>query len=259
MMHVKPIGALEDNYMYLVTDKKTGKAAVVDPVDVDKALEAAKSECVDLVAALITHHHWDHAGGTKKLAEVMGANFPIYGFDDGRIEALNNPSTDQLNFKVGGLDVTSLHTPCHTTGHICYYVRDENQKAVFTGDTLFIAGCGRFFEGSADDMNHALNVVLSALPDETKVYCGHEYTVSNLLFAKSVESGNQDIDAKLKWAKERSAEKKPTVPSTIGEEKRFNPFMRVSKPSVLEPLKVDDPVKAMKKLREMKNSFKASI
>ncbi|KAK0396345.1 hypothetical protein QR680_001680 [Steinernema hermaphroditum] len=259
MMHVKPIGALEDNYMYLVTDKLTGKAAVVDPVDVDKVMEVVKSEGVELVAALITHHHWDHAGGTKKLAEVMGNQFPIYGFGDGRIEQLNKVSTDQMVFKIGGLTVTCLHTPCHTTGHICYYVCDENEKVVFTGDTLFIAGCGRFFEGSAEDMNRALNVILSSLPDETKVYCGHEYTVANLLFAKSIEENNGDIDQKLKWAKQCSSDNTPTVPSTIGEEKLFNPFMRVSNPSVLGALKIDDPIEAMKKLREMKNSFKAKV
>ncbi|TMS36012.1 hypothetical protein L596_003283 [Steinernema carpocapsae] len=259
MMHVQPIPALEDNYMYLIKDTKSGKAAIVDPVDVEKVMEVVKAENVQLTAALITHHHWDHAGGTKKLAEAMGAEFPIYGFSDGRIESLNHATEDQKSFKIGELDVTSLHTPCHTTGHICYYVRDAKEKAVFTGDTLFVAGCGKFFEGSATEMNRALNVVLAGLPDETKVYCGHEYTVSNLLFAKSVDGDNTKVTEKLRWAQKLRAEHKPTVPSTIREEKTFNPFMRVADAAILKKLGVKDEVAAIDKLREQKNSFKAKV
>jgi hydroxyacylglutathione hydrolase len=144
-------------------------------------------------------------------------------------------------------------------GHICYYVEspDAVQKAVFTGDTLFLGGCGRFFEGTADQMYSALIEKLSILPDNTKVFCGHEYALGNLKFGKHVEPNNQDILNKIKWCEERRAQNEPTVPSTIAEEKLINPFMRVT----CEPVQkfanaVGDSIQTMAHIRKTKDSFK---
>uniref|UniRef100_A0A915N6R3 hydroxyacylglutathione hydrolase n=1 Tax=Meloidogyne javanica TaxID=6303 RepID=A0A915N6R3_MELJA len=154
--------------------------------------------------------------------------------------------------------IRALKTPCHTSTHICYYITDEaeNQKCVFTGDTLFIGGCGRFFEGTAEEMNYALNENLGKLPDDTKVYCGHEYTIKNLEFALSIEPNNPNILSKVEWAKNLRKQNGFTVPSTIGEEKAFNPFMRVNNFGIQEKLgTLYDPIATMQKLRDLKNKF----
>jgi len=222
MLHVTPIPALSDNYMYLIVDEKTKEAAIVDPVEPQKVVEAVKHSGVNLVAALTTHHHWDHAGGNEDLAKLV-PGLPFYGGDD-RIGALSKKVAHGDKLKIGELNVECLFTPCHTSGHICYLVTDdENSKAVFTGDTLFIAGCGRFFEGNAQQMYNALIKILGSLPGDTKVYCGHEYTEKNLKFAAVADPNNPEIAKKMAWAQQR----KCTVPSTIAEEKTYNPFMRV--------------------------------
>ncbi|VDK47179.1 unnamed protein product [Anisakis simplex] len=256
-MRIVPIPALTDNYMYLLVDESSKQAAIVDPVDIPAIQSALQTSGTELSAALVTHHHWDHAGETGNLADKYDSRLPIYGGDD-RISKLNNKVKDGDTFKIGSLHVKCIFTPCHTTGHICYFVTSENsdQKVVFTGDTLFIGGCGRFFEGSATDMHKALNEKLASLPDETEVYCGHEYTVTNLRFAQSVEPKNEEVSKKLEWAKAKQKNHEPTIPSTIGDEKRFNPFMRVSKSEELQKLaKSTDPIAVMALIREMKNKF----
>ncbi|VDM45195.1 unnamed protein product [Toxocara canis] len=166
-MKVIPVPALSDNYMYLLVDERTHQAAIVDPVDIPAIQSAVKSAGAELSAALVTHHHWDHAGETANLSTTYGNKLLIYGGDD-RISKLNSKVKDGDTFKIGSLNVTCLFTPCHTRGHICYYVVEESgKKVVFTGDTLFIGGCGRFFEGNAKEMHSALNEKLASLPDDT--------------------------------------------------------------------------------------------
>uniref|UniRef100_A0A673MSJ0 Hydroxyacylglutathione hydrolase, mitochondrial-like n=1 Tax=Sinocyclocheilus rhinocerous TaxID=307959 RepID=A0A673MSJ0_9TELE len=151
---------------------------------------------------------------------------------------------------VGSLNVKCLSTPCHTSGHTCYFVTKENgtePPAVFTGDTLFVAGCGKFFEGTADEMYKALIEVLGRLPPETCVYCGHEYTINDLKFAWHVEPNNEAIQKKLTWAK-------PTIPSTVADEFTFNPFMRVREKSVPEHAGTSDPIEAMRSIRKEKDA-----
>ncbi|TNN66142.1 Hydroxyacylglutathione hydrolase, mitochondrial [Liparis tanakae] len=161
--------------------------------------------------------------------------------------------------KVGSLNVKCLFTPCHTTGHICYYVTKEKSTeppAVFTGDTLFVAGCGKFFEGTAEQMHKALIDILGCLPPETLVYCGHEYTVSNLKFARHVEPDNEVIQKKLAWAKEKCSNGEPTVPSTLADEFTFNPFMRVKEKSVQDHVKQTSSIETMRSLRKEKDVFR---
>ncbi len=171
-MRVRILPALSDNYMYLLVDEATNKAAVVDPVDPDSVYKAVKEEKVELTSILTTHHHWDHADGNDKMANMV-KNLTVYGGDD-RIKALTNKVKHDDTFKVGELSVKCLFTPCHTKGHICYYVEGgDDSRAVFTGDTLFLAGCGKFFEGDAKMMHKALVEVLGHLPDDTVLFLHH--------------------------------------------------------------------------------------
>ncbi|XP_033221520.1 hydroxyacylglutathione hydrolase, mitochondrial-like isoform X2 [Belonocnema kinseyi] len=255
-MKIQILPALEDNYMYLIIDESSKEAAIVDPVDPDAVFLAVKENSVNLTKVLTTHHHWDHAGGNEKLCKMM-SDLQVYGGDD-RIGALTSNVKHGDKFKIGDLNVECLQTPCHTRGHICYYVTsDGDTPAVFTGDTLFAGGCGRFFEGTAEQMYKALVEILGSLPEETKVYCGHEYTHANLKFAQHVEPDNEAIKQKLEKVCTLREKQLPTIPSSISEEKLTNPFMRVDKSSVMKHAKESDPIKTMAAIRKEKDNFKA--
>ncbi|KAG5889303.1 hypothetical protein JTB14_031950 [Gonioctena quinquepunctata] len=257
-MKITILPALSDNYMYLITDENTKQAAVVDPVEPDTVLDAVKAEGVNLTKVLTTHHHWDHAGGNEELVKKSSGALQVFGGDK-RISALTNEVKHGDKFSIGEISVECLYTPCHTTGHICYYVTAPKQTpAVFTGDTLFVAGCGKFFEGTAEQMYSALVEKLGNLPDSTKVFCGHEYTIQNLKFARHVEKGNQDVLQKIEWADEKRKKGMPTVPSTIGDEKKFNPFMRVMMGTIQSHTSCSDPISTMHSIRKEKDNFKAS-
>ncbi|XP_077291363.1 hydroxyacylglutathione hydrolase tenzing norgay isoform X2 [Arctopsyche grandis] len=256
MMKIRVLPALQDNYMYLLIDPVTKDAAVVDPVEPDKVIAAVQEEGVTLKTILTTHHHWDHAGGNTNLVAKM-KSLNVYGGDD-RIGSLTNMVKHGDTFNIGNLNIKCLATPCHTSGHICYYVTSsaDDQAVVFTGDTLFLGGCGRFFEGTAQQMYTALIEILGKLPDSTQVYCGHEYTLQNLKFGNHVEPNNQDIQDKISWAKLKREESLPTVPSTIEEEKKINPFMRVNHPDVQKFAGCTEGVATMGNLRQVKDNFK---
>ncbi|XP_037722195.1 hydroxyacylglutathione hydrolase, mitochondrial isoform X1 [Drosophila subpulchrella] len=261
-MEIKILPALQDNYMYLIVDTKTREAAVVDPVEPELVIKTVQEEQLTLSKVLTTHHHWDHAGGNEKLVKLWdGKQLDVYGGDD-RIGALSQKVQQDDTITIGSLNVKCLSTPCHTTGHICYHVTAQDgsggEGAVFTGDTLFQGGCGRFFEGTPEEMYEALCTKLSALPDGTKVFCGHEYTLQNMSFARHVEPDNEVIQQRIEWAKHRRASQDPTVPSTIGEEKSWNPFMRVHEATVQKHAGgATDPIVTMGKLRKEKDNFKA--
>ncbi|KAM3662153.1 hydroxyacylglutathione hydrolase, mitochondrial isoform X2 [Ammospiza nelsoni] len=167
-MKVEILPALTDNYMYLLIDQDTREAAIVDPVQPQKVLDAVKKHGVRLTTVLTTHHHWDHAGGNEKLVK-MEPGLYVYG-GDSRVGALTHRVSHLTSLKVGSLSVKCLSTPCHTSGHICYYVTKPNSSeppAVFTGDTLFVAGCGKFFEGTPEEMYRALIEILGSLDPRT--------------------------------------------------------------------------------------------
>lgn len=255
-MKVRVLPALSDNYMYLIIDEKTKQAAIVDPVAPDTVLQAVSEEGVNLTKVLTTHHHWDHAGGNEELVKKSKNCLQVFGGDQ-RVGALTNKVRGGDKFTIGDINVECLFTPCHTNGHICYYLTAEGQTpAVFTGDTLFIAGCGRFFEGTAEQMYTALIDKLGNLPDQTRVFCGHEYTVQNLRFAKHVEEDNREIQEKLKWAIDQRQRGLPTVPSSIAEEKIINPFMRVDMAPVQSHAGCGEPIATMASIRKEKDSFK---
>jgi hydroxyacylglutathione hydrolase len=258
-MNVIPIEALSDNYMYLIVDEATKECAAVDPVEPKKILEKVKELGLNLTKILTTHHHWDHANGNPELVESLNVKIPVYGGDE-RIPGLTDKigHNDQLN--IGSLKVTCLFTPCHTTGHICYFVSKNEanlQPAVFTGDTLFISGCGRFFEGNAEQMFNNLINILAKLPSNTLLYCGHEYSIQNLKFSLHVEPTNETTKAKLNWAEQMRSSNLRTIPSTIKDELEFNPFMRVQLDHFKKRYNQTDAILVMQELRKEKDNWKA--
>lgn len=242
-----------NNYAYLVVDDPTKHAWLIDPAFPDDVLAflAKHKPKFELKAIVNTHHHWDHAGGNKHFHKDY-PDLPVVAGKDSEL-ATYTPSHQEVIDLGDNVSITALHTPCHTQDSICYYVKDSRtgEKAVFTGDTLFILGCGRFFEGSAEQMDAALNKTMSKLPHETKVYPGHEYTRLNVKFSKTVL--HNDAIARLeKYAAEHEY---TTGAFTIGDELQFNPFMRLSDPQVLQATGESGSVDVMAKLREMKNNL----
>jgi hydroxyacylglutathione hydrolase len=245
-----------NNYAYLVSDDATNEAVVIDPAnpaEVTPVLnERVSSGQITLTAILNTHHHWDHAGGNDKVSASFPA-VPIVGGKD--CPSVSRTPRDGETFSLGkNVAVTPLHTPCHTQDSICYFVQDAatHERAVFTGDTLFIGGCGKFFEGTAAEMHRALNVVLAGLPDDTRVYPGHEYTKSNVKFLLHV-APQSDAVKELQAFAENNSQTQGRF--TIGDEKKHNVFMRVQTEEMQQATGKTDPVDVMGKLREMKNSM----
>mmetsp|Transcript_5676 Transcript_5676/g.15168 ORF Transcript_5676/g.15168 Transcript_5676/m.15168 type:complete len:253 (-) Transcript_5676:347-1105(-) len=252
-MDVIPVPCLGDNYAYLLVDRANGIAAAVDPVEPKKVLRVSAEHGVKITMILTTHKHWDHAGGNQELKAELDDIVVVGGRNDD-VKACTRAVVDGEELQLGNIVIKAIWTPCHTRGHTCYYATlpaSEEVGHVFTGDTLFVAGCGRFFEGDAAEMNIALNTKLASLPDSTRVWCGHEYTVKNLQFAQSVEPDNAQVAEKLLKAKEARAQGYPTVPSTLIDEKATNPFMRVAHLSQI----AGDEIETMRNLRAMKDKF----
>ncbi|XP_050209625.1 hydroxyacylglutathione hydrolase cytoplasmic-like [Mercurialis annua] len=257
-MKIFHIPCLEDNYAYLIIDEDTKEAAVVDPVEPQKVLDLANLHGVHLKFLLTTHHHWDHAGGNEKMKELV-PGIQVCGGSLDNVKACTHLVHNGDTFTLGShLTILALHTPCHTKGHISYYVtgKEGDHPAVFTGDTLFIAGCGKFFEGTAEQMYQSLCVTLGSLPKPTQVYCGHEYTIKNLQFALSIEPDNVKLHEKLKWAQKQRQEGLPTIPSTIEEELETNPYMRVDLPELMAKVGCESPVETIQKLRKQKDNWR---
>jgi hydroxyacylglutathione hydrolase len=229
-VRVVPVPQLSDNYAYLVIDPAAQEAAVVDCAEAGAVLAETERQGVRLVAVLATHHHYDHVGGNEDLLRRLPA-LHVYGSADDapRIPGITHPLGDGETIAVAGLRARVILIPAHTSGHVAYHFADHD--AVFTGDTLFAGGCGRLFEGDAAQMMRSLGK-LASLPDRTKVYCGHEYTEKNLRFASELEPGNQALAHKLAAVRTLRREGKPTVPTTIAEEKATNPFLRTSSPEL---------------------------
>ncbi|KAI4370482.1 hypothetical protein MLD38_018833 [Melastoma candidum] len=260
-MKVHHVPCLDDNYAYLIIDESTNEAAVVDPVEPDKVIQAAKDYGADLKLVLTTHHHRDHAGGNDKIKALI-PGIKVYGGSLDNVEGCTDKVDNGHKLSFGkDTNIVCLHTPCHTKGHISYYVtgKGEEDLAVFTGDTLFIAGCGKFFEGTAEQMYQSLCVTLGSLPKPTKVYCGHEYTEKNLQFALTVEPDNAKIQEKLSWAELQRQRGLPTVPSTIEEEMETNPFMRVELAELQEKTGCKSPVECIGTIRERKEKWRGPV
>jgi hydroxyacylglutathione hydrolase len=257
-MKVIPVPQLRDNYAYLVIDSATGQAAVIDCAEAAPVIREVEAQGVELVAILPTHHHFDHVGGNEELLRWKPLRVVAYRGQRERIPGANEEVDDGAQVAVGQLTARVVYIPAHTTGHIAYYF--EKEGVVFTGDTLFAGGCGRLFEGDAKMMMASL-ARLMALPDETKVYCGHEYTQKNLEFALTLEPGNAALREKYERVRALRQKGLPTVPTTIGEEKTTNPFCRYTSGELratvrrIDPSVDDDDVAIFAKVRELKDAF----
>ncbi len=232
------VPCLADNYAYLVVCERTGAAAVVDPSEAEPVLAAVAREGVDLVAAFATHHHFDHVGGIEALARAR-PGFEVVGHASGRgaIPALSRAVEEGDRVSVGDLAARVLHNPGHTLDAASYLFDD----AVFTGDTLFAAGCGRVFEGTPE-MMHASLAKLAALPGGTRGYPGHEYAAKNLAFALTLEPQNAALAARSRDVDATRARGEPARQSTIAEERATNPFLRCDARAITAAARRADPV-----------------
>ena len=239
-MRVEIIPCLQDNYSYLIIDDSNNSACVVDPSEAKPIINYLKNKNIKLKYILNTHHHFDHIGGNKDLKEKFGSIIIGFKGDANRIPEMDILLEDEQIWKAENFVAKIMHIPGHTTGHICFHFFQE--KLVFTGDTLFSLGCGRIFEGTYEEMFESLNKI-KCLPQETKVYCGHEYTLNNLKFCIQYNSENQNLKKKAEIIKKRIKSGLPTIPSTIKDEIECNIFLRAND------------LKSFSKLRDLKDNF----
>ena len=257
-MQIERIPVLSDNYVFLLFDKQQKIAAVVDPAVAKPVLKRVQELGLDLVAIFNTHHHPDHVGGNRKLLRHF-PNLVIYGGeqDKGRIPGQQVFLQEGDRVKFGDREGQVFFVPGHTRAHIAYYfapVTPEEKGELFCGDTLFAGGCGRLFEGTPSQMVDSLSKI-RALPDNTRVWCAHEYTLSNLKFALTVEEGNDALQMRYQSVKEKRDRGIATVPSLLGIEKQTNPFLRWDVPALKSFTKHEEPARVFGKLRGMKDLF----
>jgi hydroxyacylglutathione hydrolase len=257
MLNVLTVPAFQDNYLWLIHDGTN--AAAVDPGDAGPILAALKAHGLSLAAILLTHHHADHVGGVPEL--LSHYSIPVYGPRHDGIAHVTVPLSegDKVNLPELSLELDVLDVPGHTNGHIAYVAAE--QRWLFCGDTLFAGGCGRLFEGSPEQMASSLDK-LASLPDDTKVFCAHEYTLSNLKFALEAEPDNLALKERFEDAKALRNRNEPTVPSNIGLEKATNPFLRYREPEIANLLirkqiiSTREPIACFTALRQWKNSYR---
>lgn len=254
-LKIHQIPCLQDNYAYLINDPAANITAAIDTPDVAAIERGLKETGWNLDYILNTHHHRDHAGGNLALKRKTACKIYGAGADADRLPGIDKHVAEGDVFYLGGLRARVLETPGHTRAHICWVFEDEH--VVFVGDTLFSMGCGRLFEGTAEQMWQSLQKLM-ALPDETRVYCAHEYTQANGRFAQTLEAHNPDLQARMKEVERLRKAGRPTVPTTIGLEKRTNPFLRPASPELREALGMNgaDDVAVFAATRRRKDEFR---
>ncbi|XP_042640203.1 probable hydrolase PNKD [Tyto alba] len=265
---ILPIPVLSNNYSYLIIDTGSGRAAVVDPSDPLAVQAAIEEEGVMLEAIFCTHKHWDHSGGNAALRQQHGS-CKVYGSALDAIPELTNPLADREKVSVGCLTFEALSTPGHTVGHMVYVLDGGpfgGPPCLFSGDLLFLAGCGRLFEGSPETMLASLDVAVG-LGEDTLLWPGHEYALECLTFASLLELDNPALEQKLRWATHQRQEKRSTCPSTLGEEQTYNPFLRTHRPELQAALGLrrgggEHPdafrARVLKEVRRRKDLYKAT-
>lgn len=257
-MDLIALPAFTDNYIWIVHDGTC--AIVVDPGDSVPVLSALASMSLTLVGILVTHHHGDHVGGLHGLQPVLRG--PVFGPARENIPEPYVPLRDGDSAELLGMRFEVLDVPGHTAGHIAYFHQPTNgmRPLLFCGDTLFSAGCGRLFEGTAQQMHGSLSR-LAALPGNTRVCCGHEYTLANLRFAHAVEPANHEVDAYTRRCQHQRDQGLPTLPSSISQERLVNPFLRCTEAAVVQAARdhgaaSEEASTVFAALRQWKNDFR---
>lgn len=255
-MQIHRLSAWSDNYIFLLQDGAT--AAVVDPTEAELVLSKLSTLGAELTAIFNTHHHGDHVGGNHQLLAAYPST-TVYASqaDQGRIPGQQVYLNDGDTVSFGDRTAQVFFVPGHTRGHIAYYfapVSKQSPGELFCGDTLFAGGCGRLFEGTPAQMVASLSK-LRQLPDNTRVWCAHEYTLSNLKFAVTVDQQNKDLQTRYQQVKMARQRQEATVPSLLGVEKKTNPFLRWDQPALQAATKMQDPVRTFGRIRGMKDMF----
>ena len=252
---IECVPALVDNYIFIYR-YEGNKAFVVDPGDADPVLAYASEHGIEIKTVFNTHRHFDHTDGNKKLREITGCE--IIGPDKVRIPTLDRVVEDGNRLSFGPIEIRVISTPGHTESDVCYFMtRSDGDPVLWTGDTLFVGGCGRLYGGGAKALFDSLNRLVS-LPEKTLVFCGHEYGAENLRYALTIEPNNKTLQARYQELLDMRRLGRPTVPSSIGEEKRTNIFLRADEKEVKSALGLDDsdPYDVFVKLRHRKDVFK---
>ena len=239
-MKIQIIPCLQDNYSYLIIDEENNTACVIDPSEATPIIEYLENNKIKLEFILNTHHHYDHVGGNQRLKEKYGASVVGYRKDKKRIPEIDILLDDQEIWIHQNFETKIIYIPGHTLGHICFYFYKE--QSVFTGDTLFSLGCGKIFEGTYSQMFNSL-MKFKELPQDTKVYCGHEYTKKNSDFCLTHDANNENLKTKIDIIDEKLKSGLPTIPSTIKDELECNIFLRSSN------------LETFSKLRDLKDNF----
>ena len=239
-MKIQTIPCLQDNYSYLIIDEESNIACVVDPSEADPVIEYLEKTQIKLKFILNTHHHYDHVGGNLELKKRYGASVVGYQGDKERIPGIDILVSDQQTWKYKNFEAKIIHIPGHTLGHVCFYFYKD--ESAFTGDTLFSLGCGRLFEGTYEQMFNSLKK-LKELPNNTKVFCGHEYTLQNSKFCIAHDENNENLKNKINNIKIKLKSGLSTIPSTIKDELECNIFLRSHN------------VETFSKLRDLKDNF----
>lgn len=251
-LEIELVPCLQDNYAYLVHDSGAGLTAIVDPSEPDPVRKALRARGWTLTHILNTHHHFDHTGGNLALKEAFGAKVIGPAKDHDRIAGIDVGVDEQTGWTFGARQVRVLEIPAHTRAHIAFVIDD----AAFTGDTLFSLGCGRLFEGTPAMMWSSLSKLMR-LPDATRIFCGHEYTLNNGRFALTLEPDNKDLVARVREVEAARAKNLSTIPSTLALEKKTNPFLRPHSPAIRNALGLvqADDVEVFAEMRKRKDSF----
>jgi len=239
-MEIKIIKCLQDNYSYVIIDKISNDACVIDPSEAKPIIDYIEKRKINLRFILNTHHHYDHVGGNQELKKKYDSKIVGFKGDKDRIPEIDILVSDNQIWKVENFEAKVYHIPGHTSGHIAFHF--FNEKKIFTGDTLFSLGCGRIFEGTYKQMFDSLSKI-KALPKDTEIYCGHEYTLQNSNFCKLNDSENLQLEKKIIEIKEKLKNGLPTIPTILNDELECNIFLRAKD------------IESFSKLRDLKDNF----
>lgn len=254
MLEILQLPILQDNYVYLVHDAESGQTAAIDPGLADPVLVALRQRQWRLDYIFNTHHHWDHVDGNLALKRQTGCEVIAGQGDVGRIPGVDRGIGDGDLLMLGKHPIHVMVTPGHTLHHVAYYF--VGQQWLFCGDTVFVMGCGRLFEGTAEQLWHSLQKI-RMLPMTTRIYCAHEYTLNNAQFALALEPGNVALQVKVRDVQAWRAKKQPTVPSTMAEELATNPFFREESLELQKNINMlgKPPIQVFAQIRRLKDSF----